>query len=138
MKKTFRYSIILMIIFCGISLSCTNQNKGSNETAKMENTLQSVSYFKDMVGYDPQEILNYFQEYNEAIAKIGYPDAGYELWLIQEDTADVRFMVEGHWPNQEIYNEIHEHPLYQEVSDNNADSYDGMVWMEYHRFIKVK
>ena len=130
--------IAILVISSIFSISCTNQDQAITGPDKIENTVQSVSYFKDTVGYDPQQILEYFNQYNNAIAEIGYPDAGYQVWLVQEDTSDVTYMVEGHWPTQSVYDEIHEHQLYQEAANNDADIFDGMVWKEYHRFTKIK
>lgn len=133
------FHLITMLAIPGIiSISCNNQNQAVKEPDKIENTLQSVSYFKDTIGYDTQQLLDLFNQYNKAIAEIGYPDAGYQLWLIQTDTSDVKFMVQGHWPDQNIYNEIHEHELYQEVANSNEGSFDGIIWIEYHRFTKIK
>ena len=75
---------------------------------------------------------------NEAIDEIGYPDAGYKVWLIQSDTSDVRFLLEGFWPNQDVYNEIHDHQLYKEAYELIENNWDGLVSLEYHRFIKIK
>jgi hypothetical protein len=138
MKRVISFCAASILIFPVISVSCTNQDQETEQPAKIENTLQSVSYFKDTFGYDSQLLLKLFTEYNDAIDSIGYPDAGYQLWLIQEDTTDVRFMVEGFWPNQEIYDEIHNHPLYKEVSESEDYNLDGLIWLEYHRFKKIE
>lgn len=136
MKKIIPVSVIMIVIISVISVSCTDQTKEVAEPVKIENTLQSVSFFKDTVGYNPQLLLEAFTKINEAIDEIGYPDAGYKLWLIQSDTTDIKFMGEGFWPNQEIYNIIHDHQLYKDAV--GAESWDGLVSVKYHRFIKVK
>ena len=112
MKRTSACSAVFALLFL-ISVACTQDVQVAEEPAKIENTLQSVSYFKDTIGYDPQVRLGMFASYNTAIDSIGYPDAGYKLWIIQEDTSEIRFMVEGFWPDQEAYEIIHDHPLYQ-------------------------
>ena len=112
--------------------------KEIEQPKKIENTLQSVSYFKDTVGYETQRLLDAFNKFNEAIDSIGYPDAGYKLWLIQEDSSEIRFMVEGLWPNQAVYDEIHNHQLYKDAwKNNNEFNWDGLVNIEYHRFVKL-
>jgi len=120
-----------------ISTSCTNPVKEIEETTKIENTLQSVNYMKDTIGYDTQQLLDAFNIFNEVIDSIGYPDAGYKLWLIQEDSSEIRFMFEGFWPNQKVYDEIHNHQLYKDAWENDDFNWDGLVRMEYHRFIKL-
>jgi hypothetical protein len=136
MKKVSIISGIFALLFL-ISVTCTQQVQTSEEPAKIENTLQSVSYLKDTIGNDPQLLLGMFTRYNEAIDSIGYPEAGYKLWIIQEDTSDVTFMIEGFWPNQEAYNIIHNHPLYKKAGESEENEFSGMVRVKYHRFIRV-
>lgn len=129
-------SVTLFILF--ISISCTNPVNEVEEPKRIENTLQSVSYFKDTVGYETQRLLDAFNIFNVAIDSIGYPDAGYKLWLIQEDSSEIRFMVEGFWPNQEVYDEIHNHQLYKDAQEqNNEFNWDGLENIEYHRFVRL-
>ncbi len=99
------------------SQSCNTQVSDSEEPAKIENTLQSVSYFQDTVGIDPAVLLKGFTAMNEAIDEIGYPDAGYKLWMRESDPSDVRFMIEGLWPDQAAYELIHDHQLFNDASN---------------------
>ena len=138
MRKIISVSLIMIVIISVISISCKNQTKEAAETTKIENTLKSVSFFQDTVGHDPLVLLKTFTTMNEAIDEIGYPDAGYKVWLIQSDTSDVRFLLEGFWPNQDVYNEIHDHQLYKEAYELIENNWDGLVSLEYHRFIKIK
>jgi hypothetical protein len=75
---------------------------------------------------------------NEAIDEIGYPDAGYKLWMIQSDTSDVRFMIEGFWPDQATYELIHDHQLYIDAWTAIQDKWEGLVSVKYYRFEKIK
>ena len=137
MKKIQFLLAIIMVVML-LPVSCTNQTKESDEPAKIENTLQSVSYFNDTVGLDPQVLLKTFTLLNEAIDEIGYPDAGYELWVNQSETSDVRFMVEGLWPDQETYNIIHDHQLYIDAGTADSTLWDKLGRVNYFRFSKVK
>ena len=138
MRKIISVSVIMIVIISVISISCNDQTKAPAEKTKIENTLKSVSFFQDSVGHDPLVLLEAFTTMNEAIDEIGYPDAGYKVWLIQSDTSDVRFLVEGFWPNQDVYNEIHDHQLYKEAAKLNENNWDGLISLEYHRFKKIK
>ena len=62
----------------------------------------------------------------------------HKLWLIQEDSSEVRFMLEGLWPDQAIYDEIHNHQLYTDAWENFDFDWEGMTRYEYHRFTLVK
>ncbi len=137
MKRIIPIIGIMTLSLSLISTSCTNSVKEIEETTKIENTLQSVSYMKDTIGYDTQQLLEAFNKFNEVIDSIGYPDAGYKIWLIQEDSSDIRFMVEGLWPNQKIYDEIHNNQLYLDAWENDEFNWNGLVRMEYHRFKKI-
>ena len=139
MRKTFYFLAITIMVVLVASQSCNTQVSDTEEPAKIENTLQSVSYLKDTVGYNPQLLLEIFAKMNKAIDEIGYPDAGYKTWLNQSDESDVRFMVEGLWPDQAAYDIIHDHQLYIDAG-TSADSilWDGLEFVEYHRFEIIK
>lgn len=136
MKKTILFSAIMLFIL--FTFSCAPQTEETEEPVKIENTLQSVSYFMDTLGYDPQRLLDAFTKTNAAIDEIGFPDAGYKLWIIQADTSDIQFMVEGFWPDQEAYDIIHNHQLYRDAMTADSTTWEGLVSVDYHRFIRVK
>ena len=138
MKKSISIIALLTLSFSLISISCTNPVNEVEEPKKIENTLRSVSFWKDTIGRDPQQLLDAFNKFNEAIDSIGYPDAGYKFWLIQEDSSEIRFMIEGFWPNQAIYDEIHNQQLYKDAQEMIVSKWDGLVNLEYHRFTLVK
>ena len=138
MKRSIPIIGIMALLISMISISCTNPVNEVEEPKRIENTLQSVSYLTDSIGNDPQQILEAFIHLNEAIDSIGYPDAGYKLWLIQEDSSEVRFMLEGLWPDQAVYDEIHNHQLYTDAWENFGFDWEGMTRYEYHRFTLVK
>lgn len=138
MKRFFPIIGLVTLTITLFSFSCTNPVKKVEEPVKIENTLQSVSYFKDTLSSNPDELLKGIISFNEAIDKIGYPDAGYEIWIIKEDESGIRFMVQGNWPNEEVYEEIHEHELFKEASKTISEIFTGLVSVEYHQFKKLK
>ena len=75
MKKTFLTLTFIVALSLAFN-ACNNPAPASDEAAKIENTLQSVSYFKDTSNIDPQVLKDNFTAVNDAIAEIGYPDAG--------------------------------------------------------------
>jgi hypothetical protein len=128
-----------MLIFIICFVSCT-QKKAETEV-KIENTLKSVSFYSDSAGIEPQEMFLSLERINKAIDSIGYPDAGYKLWLVQSDTNKAyRFMIEGYWPNQAIYDTIHNHELYKRahsISEKDA-LWNAVSSVSYNRFVLVK
>jgi hypothetical protein len=92
-------ALCFFILYCS---SCT-QKKAETEV-KIENTLKSVSLLSDSIGIEPHEMFLSLERVNRAIDSIGYPNAGYKLWVVQSDTNKTfRFMIEGYWPDQDIY-----------------------------------
>ncbi len=139
MRKTFYFLAITFMVVLVASQSCNTQVSDTEEPAKIENTLQSVSYFQDTVRFDPTVLLKAFTLINEAIDEIGYPDAGYKIWMRESDTSSVRFMLEGFWPDQATYDLIHNHQLYDDaMTAANAMAGDGLVSVKYYRFEKIK
>jgi len=133
MKKIFFLSLIITIIIVG----CI-QNKTVPET-RIENTLKSVSFWSDSIGIDPKELLLSFERVNKVIDSIGYPDAGYNLWLIQSDSSkDIRFLIEGYWPNQALYDTIHSNELYKNAFEKEMKLLGGLKMISYNRFTLVK
>ena len=123
-----------MIIFC---FNCSQKKV---DVVKIENTLKSVSLFYDSTGVNPSELISFLDRMNKAIDSIGYPDAGYKLWIVQSDTSkDYRFMLEGYWPDQAGYDLIHNDELYKNASEGG----DETIWkhlknISYNRFVMVK
>ena len=133
MKKNFFLSMIITIII----VSCI-QNKTVPET-RIENTLKSVSFWSDSIGKDPHELFLSFDRVNKVIDSIGYPDAGYNLWLIQSDSVkDIRFLIEGYWPNQALYDTIHANELYKNAFEKEMKLLGGLKMISYNRFTLVK
>jgi len=139
MKKLFlATSVIVAVTVFSIS-SCTQKDIEKEEYSKIENTLKSVSFWQDSLQVDPAKLLASIEQVNKAIDSIGYPDAGYQLWLVQSDTvADYRFQINGYWPNQEVYDEIHNHELYINPTVLDKELWNNLHVIRYDRFTRVK
>jgi hypothetical protein len=137
-KTFFIGFLVLTIIFLNCT-SCTQRVKESEKVVKIENTLKSVSFLNDSVKIEPSILLSMFERINKAIDSIGYPDAGYKLWLVQSDsTKNFRFMLEGYWPNQALYDTIHNNELYKDAFNAEMKLLNGIISVSYHRFTLVK
>jgi hypothetical protein len=139
--KTFFIGLSFLLVIALIFTHCDQKMNKTNDAIKIENTLKSVSLWYDSAGIDPARLLASLERVNTAIDSIGYPDAGYKLWMVQSDTSkDYRFMVEGYWPDQETYDLIHKHELYINA-DKDAEQEDlwaGLKSVSYNRFILVR
>jgi hypothetical protein len=133
MKKNLFLSLIILLIIG----SCVQQKV--EQDVKIENTLKSVSFWKDSIGNDPHELYLSFERVNKVIDSLGYPDAGYKLWLVQSDSIkDFRFLVEGYWPNQALYDTIHNNELYKNAMMAMENLFNGLINVSYNRFILVQ
>jgi hypothetical protein len=141
MKSKTIFIGLLAISIMGLLFS--NCNQKTEDVIKIENTLKSVSLWSDSAGVDPLELLSSIERANRAIDSIGYPDAGYKLWIVQSDTfKEYRFMLEGYWPDQAVYDIIHNHELYKNASkgyeQEEEELWKGLKSTSYNRFILVK
>ena len=133
MKKILFLSLIISLIIG----SCAQQKV--EPEVKIENTLKSVSFWNDSIGIDPLELFLSFESVNKVIDSIGYPDAGYKLWLVQSDsTKDFRFLIEGYWPNQALYDTIHNNELYKNAMKAEEKLFNGLKNVSYNRFTLVQ
>jgi hypothetical protein len=129
-------SMFLIFFFCS---SCTQKGKESEKAAKIENTLKSVSFLYDSVKVEPAVMLSMLEGINNVIDSIGYPDAGYKLWLVEGDSVvKFRFLLEGYWPNQALYDTIHKNILYRNAFKRGNKIWSGINNISYHRFSLVK
>ena len=141
--RTFLIGFLVLSIIALVFSHCDQMVKKTENAIKIENTLKSVSLWSDSAGVNPVELLSSLERANRAIDSIGYPNAGYKLWIVQSDTnKDVRFMIEGYWPDQEIYDLIHNHELYKNAEKGSGQEEDklwaGLKSVSYNRYILVK
>lgn len=79
--RTIFKSVMAVFIFIFCCFGCSQKNKKAEAEVKIENTLLSVHLWTDSIGVAPSELLASIESTNKAIDSIGYPDAGYKLWL---------------------------------------------------------
>jgi len=134
--KTSLASILFVLFALPIFFSCTQPVSELEDPVKIENTLKSVSLWNDSIRINPSALLASFERINAAIDSIGYPDAGYKLWQLKSDSIN-RFLVEGFWPDQAVYNAIHDHELYKTAMEAEEQIWEGLEMAWYNQFIKV-
>lgn len=138
-KKKNSFSILIALIVTLFAFSCTEKATELDKPIKIENTLKSVSLWLDSIPVDPANFLTYLERINVAIDSIGYPDAGYKLWLVDsKDSLNFKIMIEGYWPDQKTYDIIHNHELYKKEKEADENIWEGMKNTWYYRFTRVK
>jgi hypothetical protein len=136
--SSLNFAVLCTIAF--LAVSCGQNKKLTDAPVKIENTLKSVSLVYDSLGTEPSEVLSMFEGMNEAIDSLGYPDAGYKVWIVKGDsTAKFRFMIEGHWPNMAVYDSIHKSKIYKDAGQRLGPKFwKGKKSISYNRFTLVK
>lgn len=71
-------------------------------------------------------------EMNRAIARLGYPGAGYYLYKT-EDAEDYRYFFEGIWPSAEAYAAIHADPAWIAASEKFGPMYEKIKALQIYR-----
>lgn len=127
-------TLIALAVLC-ISFSCTQKVTEMDKPMKIENTLKSISLWLDSIPGDPNTLLESLERINTAIDSIGYPDAGYKLWVVNgADSLNFKIMIEGNWPDQKTYAIIHKHELYRKVRESERPIWGGLKLSQYYRF----
>jgi hypothetical protein len=75
-------------------------------------------------------------QYNEAMAKAGYPNARYRLYKAGGQ-GPYTHLWEGTWSGREEYEKIHNLPIYQEASSLIKDLAPLMENEVYNRFVEI-
>ena len=70
MKKNLMLISCLTTLMIVITISCQTSSQEIEETVKIENNLQSVSYFQDTLDRNPEDLLTGIRIFNKAINEI--------------------------------------------------------------------
>ena len=136
MKKTISICASMIIVLSLLVISCNQVSEETEKPIKIENTLISVGLLKDTVGVNLEELKIMYQAINAAIDEIGYPDAGYDIWINQNEEAENRFIHIGYWPDQEAYSTIHKDQRYIDSDSLYIGLFDHVELVQYDRFNK--
>lgn len=137
-QKVLFFCLVALLSLTIIS-SCAPKTAPSEDVQKIENTLKSVTLLIKPPGVDMAKIKASFDDVNAVIGTIGFPDAGYQLWTIQSaDSVGFELMVEGHWPDQQTYDLIHEDERYQTATKAPMTEWEKLERVSYHRFQRME
>jgi quinol monooxygenase YgiN len=95
---------------------------------------RSIHLFDMPAGVTEAEWSAALAEINAAVAKLGYPGAGYYMYKTENaDTKDYRYFFEGVWPSEEAYQKIHAAPAWIAASEKFNPMYDKIKAVEIYR-----
>lgn len=116
----------LLLVFLGIFAYTLTQCNFDRPDDRFK--LKSISLWSDSSGIDPEMLRSSLDRINKTIDSIGFPGAGYRLWVVTEDSLEFRFMIEGLWPDQESYDKINEDERYKNAMENYMDDAEEQLW----------
>jgi hypothetical protein len=102
--------------------------------------LKSVHLFSLTFDVEEALLINALQSLNEAVAEVGYPEFGYRLWEVSiGDDGTFTHLLEGTWPNQETYDEIHRAEVFRQTAARLAPLMESLVvGREYIRYSEIQ
>jgi hypothetical protein len=115
-----------LLVFLGIFAYGLTQCDTDRQDERFK--LKSISLWSDTSGIDPYMLRTSLERINKTIDSIGYPGAGYRLWVVTEDSLEFRFMIEGLWPDQESYDKINDDERYKNAIENYMDDTEEQLW----------
>ncbi|MCB0637561.1 MAG: hypothetical protein KDC54_13120 [Lewinella sp.] len=136
--RYFLYATVGLVFLSLVAISATSVHR-TGPAEMGGNTLKSVSLFQDTVALDAKVLRDGLAKMNAAIADIGYPEAGYQLWEVEAaEGLGFHYMVEGHWPDEETYQLIHDDYRYTTASEEALSMMTQLARVSYHRYSLVE
>jgi|GEM_PF-1930025 len=92
-------------------------------------------HFMDIKQLSEADVLAYFEGLNQVIHRLGYPDIRYRILKVKNPiaTQSYQYVLESTWPNDLVYQRIHEHPDYQAWADKHEAMIDQLFNGEVYR-----
>jgi uncharacterized protein (TIGR02246 family) len=113
---------------------CTREIYNNDQATPAVAASKSIHLFDLPADMTEAEWSAALKDMNSAIAKMGYPDAGYFLYKTEDPgTNDYRYYFEGVWPSAGAYAKIHEDPAYLAASEKLGPLYDKIKAVEIYR-----
>jgi len=82
----------------------------------------SLHLYDSTLNVSEVELAKVLNDFNNIIAEVGYPGAGYYLWKVQNDTImQHRYMITGYWPDKAAYDSVHNSEAWKSVRDKHSE-----------------
>ena len=111
-----------------VSISTGDTNNGLNER-------RSVHFFDLQSNITESELLDDMSEINNIIKRAGYDGLEYKVYKVKDsdDSENYRYYFDSTWPNDEIYEEVHDLPDYKEWNKKMKNKYADQISEEIYR-----
>lgn len=143
--------LLCLVISCGTTTNeeanTMEETSSPNMTEQPASNLQtqiaknkSIHIFDMPDGVTEAEWSAAIKELNDVVAEIGYPNAGYAFYKVENDSVkNNRYYFEGIWPAGDAYQKIHEHPAYLEAEKKFMSMYSKIKAVQmYRRLVLVE
>ncbi len=128
----------LVVVACWATLADLQSQE------KESTPIKSVHLFDLPSGISRAQIEDALGQLNHAIVSTGHAEAGYALWEVNQAQAPgypsigYPFIMEGVWPSQSAYDEIHEAPAFRAAIEENREILQAISDTSvYSRYQKV-
>lgn len=117
MKRGLLSGVCLILVLAAFSWAATPP------PPRTEAPVKSVHLINVSESLTEDQILTALQRLNEAVHTTGHLDAGYVLWRFLDSAEDEyppigrAYIMEGIWPTQAIYDEVHASDAFQEAAE---------------------
>ena len=96
---------------------------------------KSVHFFDLQSNRTESEFLADISEVNKIIKDLGYKGLEYKFYKVKDSdpSEKYRYYFDSTWPSDEIYEEVHNLPVYREWSKKMKDKYSDQIEKEIYR-----
>ena len=124
--KKFLYLIALFILYSFVSCVST-VDEGTDKAELLQFKVTSLHLYDSTLNVSEVELAKVIDDFNDVIAELGYPGAGYLFWKVQNDSImQYRYMMLSSWPDRAAYDSIHNSEAYNSVQEKYTEFFEPM------------
>lgn len=135
MKRFIMIIIGFLLMISFLSFSLLSQDS----TVKGGEKFRSVTLLNLKAETNEADFLKMFSDYNAAFVELGHAECKYQVWKERGDRkGKYKYIIEGHWPDQETYDKIHESEKYKELDKIYDEKWKEMIQeYDYSRYVPM-
>ena len=137
--RKFIYLITLFILYSIVSCVST-VDEGTEKAELLQFEVTSLHLWDSTLNVSEVELAKVIDDFNDVIAELGYPGAGYLLWKVQNDSImQYRYMMLSNWPDRAAYDSIHKSEAFNSLIEKHTEFFEPMREESiYQRYDLVK
>jgi ferritin len=119
--RKFIYVFALFISYAIVSCVST-VDEGTEKAELWQYEFSTLHLYDSTLNVSEVELAKVLNDFNDVIAELGYPGAGYFLWKVQNDTImQHRYMITGYWPDKEARDSVHNSEAWKSAWDKHSE-----------------